>query len=106
MTITRIWRGWTEPRDADAYEALLSEIIVPGITARDIAGHRATTILRRLDSDADEVEFMTVMTFDDWTAVEEFAGGDGRASVVPDAARKLLKRFDLHSAHYEQRAEH
>ena len=49
---------------------------------------------------------MTIMTFDDWQAVETFAGGDGRGSVVPDAARALLVRFDDHSAHYELRGSH
>ena len=104
MPIKRVWRGWTEPGQADAYETLLKDTIVPGITARNIAGHRSTEVLRRLDADHDEVEFMTIMTFDDWAAVETFAGGDGRASVVPESARQLLKRFDEHSAHYEQRA--
>jgi antibiotic biosynthesis monooxygenase (ABM) superfamily enzyme len=104
--IKRIWRGWTEPEHADAYEALLNKTIVPGITARNIAGHQSTVIFRRLDPDTDEVEFMTVMSFDDWAAVEAFAGGDARASVVPDSARQFLKRFDEHSTHYEQRSEH
>jgi antibiotic biosynthesis monooxygenase (ABM) superfamily enzyme len=104
--IRRVWRGWTEPEQADAYETLLGETIVPGITARNIAGHRSAVILRRLDPASDEVEFMTVMTFDDWAAVETFTGGDASESVVPDSARQLLKRFDEHSAHYEQRGEH
>lgn len=48
-----------------------------------------------------EVEFITVMVFDDWEAVTVSAGGDGHASVVPASARKLLSRFDDHSQHYE-----
>jgi len=39
----------------------------------------------------------------DWSAVEEFAGpGPDRAvSVVPVAARQVLKRYGEHSRHYE-----
>ena len=46
------------------------------------------------------------MTFDDWDAVREFAGGDGIGSVVPPRARSLLSRFDEHSAHFELAGDH
>ena len=104
--IQRIWHGWTNPEDADAYSRLLDDEIVPGITARAIPGHRSTTILRSRDVESAEAEFVTVMTFDHWDAVREFAGGDGRGSVVPPAARALLSRYDEHSQHYEVVAEH
>jgi len=98
--ITRIWHGWTEKQNADAYQHLLREEISPGITARGIAGVGAPQALRR-DSGDDEVEFVTIMTFPDWAAVEAFAGPDRQAAVVPLAARRLLKRFDQQSRHYE-----
>ncbi len=101
--IKRLWRGWTRRADAEAYESLLRTKIVPGIAARAIEGHRSTEILRRLDPETDEIEFLTIMTFERWEDVAEFAGGDGRNSVVPDKARQLLARFDAHSAHYEVR---
>ncbi|WP_207943154.1 hypothetical protein [Actinomadura sp. KC345] len=41
------------------------------------------------------------MTFDDWAAVEAFAGTDPTAAVVPPAARAVLRRFDTESQHYE-----
>ena len=53
-----------------------------------------------------EVEFMTVMTFAGWSAVEAFAGASRTGSVVPPAARSLLKRFDEHSQHYDVAAHH
>lgn len=104
--IKRVWRGWTSVDSADEYQRLLDTTIVPGITARRIAGHRGTEILRERDPSGSEVEFMTIMTFDDWDAVREFAGGDGHGSVVPAQARALLSRFDEHSAHFDVVADH
>lgn len=97
--ITRIWHGWTSRRDADTYQHLVTDEIGPAIASRGIAGLRGPRLLRR-DSGDDEVEFVTIMTFADWAAVEAFAG-DRQAAVVPSAARLLLKRFDQQSAHYQ-----
>jgi hypothetical protein len=96
--ILRIWRGWTTKDRANAYETLLNGTIAPAIMQRGIAGLRDLSVFR---NDGDEVEFLTVMTFDDWDAVAEFAGPDPTASVVPPAARAVLARFDEHSRHYE-----
>jgi len=104
--IIRIWHGWTTPDNADAYEHLLNTTIVPSIMAKGIAGLDGLDILRRTDGDEDEVEFITVMTFSDWPAVETFAGPDRTGSVVPPTARAVLKRFDDHSQHYEVAARH
>jgi hypothetical protein len=97
--IRRLWYGWTTPENADAYERLLREKIFPGIQARDIAGLHELEAWRR--NAGDEVEFATVMAFDDLAAVTEFTGGDHGESVVPAAARRLLSRFDEHSRHYD-----
>lgn len=99
--ITRIWHGWTEPQLADDYQQLLDTEIVPAIIGRAIAGLRRVDVLRRCEPTGDEVEFVTVMTFDDWSAVEAFAGRRVTDSVVPAAARPLLRRFDEHSQHYD-----
>jgi len=45
--ITRTWRGWTTPSNADAYETLLRETILPGIAARGIDGYHGAHLLRR-----------------------------------------------------------
>ena len=102
--IVRIWHGWTSPADADAYQELLDSTIAPGIMAKSIPGLRGLDVLRR--SSEEEVEFITVMTFDDWQAVEGFAGPEKTGSVVPPAARQLLVRYDAHSQHYETVARH
>lgn len=99
--ILRLWYGWT-PRDAaDAYQRLLDEEIVPGILARQIDGLRDVRVLRHRAHGDSEVEFVTIMQFDNWEAVERFAGPGGTTSVVPVAARRLLSRFDDHSQHYD-----
>ena len=101
--ISRIWHGWTTPENADTYEALLKSEIFVGIGERNIAGYRGIQLFRRsLES---EVEFITVMWFDDLQAVREFAGADYEVAVVPPKARAVLAHFDARSQHYEVRAE-
>ncbi len=99
MAIKRIWHGWTTPENAVAYEALLRDEVFPGIEAKKIPGYRGIELLRR-DRD-DEVEFVTIMTFDSIQNVIDFQGPDYRRCYVPDAAQKVLKRWDQTSDHYE-----
>jgi heme-degrading monooxygenase HmoA len=101
--ISRIWHGWTTPENADTYETLLKEEIFPGIHDRGMGGYRSIQLFRR--DVGDEVEFVTVMWFDDLDAVHEFAGEDYEVAVVPPKARQVLSRFDERSQHYEVRAE-
>ena len=97
--ITRVWRGWTTPEHADAYEALLVDEIIPGIAARNVPGFLDISLGRR-DVDG-EVEFITIMWFDSIDSVRGFAGDQYEVAVVPAAARAVLARFDERSAHYE-----
>ena len=97
--IARIWRGWTPPANADAYEALLRDEAFPWILDRNIAGFRGIDLLRR--NDGEEIEFIANMTFDSLAAIEAFAGPERTACVVLPKARALLTRFDAHSSHYE-----
>ena len=104
--IVRLWYGWTVPDYADAYEELLNQTIVPGIIARDIAGLQSVEVVRSREVTDGEVEFVTVMRFDDWAAVEVFAGSGGTGSVVPPEAQLLLSRFESHSRHYDSAGFH
>lgn len=97
--IQRIWHGWTEPENADAYEELLRREVLPGIEARGVPGYGGASVLRR-DTD-DEVEFMTTLRFATLDAVRTFAGEDHEASYVPAAARALLSRWEQRAAHYD-----
>ena len=99
MAIKRIWHGWTTPANAAAYEDLLRAEVFPGIEAKKIPGYRGIELLR-LDRD-DEVEFITIMTFDSIQNVIDFQGPDYQRCYVPDAAREVLKRWDQTSEHYE-----
>jgi heme-degrading monooxygenase HmoA len=101
--ISRIWHGWTNPVNADTYEALLKEEIFAGILGRRIRGFKNIQLLRR--KAGKEVEFVTIMQFDSLDAVREFAGEDYEAAVVPAKARAVLSRFDHRSQHYEIREE-
>jgi heme-degrading monooxygenase HmoA len=96
--IARLWHGWAEPRNADAYEALLRAEVLPGIGAR-VGGFRGAYLLRH--EDGAEVEFVTLTLWDSLEAVREFAGADYEAAVVPPEARRLLSRFDERAVHYE-----
>ena len=101
MAIKRVWHGWTTPENADVYEKLLREEVFPGIEAKQIPGYRQIELWRR--EHGNEVEFVTVMTFDSLQSVIDFQGENYERAYVPDAAQKVLKRWDDLSAHYETR---
>ena len=97
----RIWHGYTTPENADAYENLLKAEIFRGIESKSIPGFKGIELLRR--PLGDEVEFITMMRFASLDDVKAFTGEDYEVAYVPDAARKVLKRFDARSQHYELR---
>jgi heme-degrading monooxygenase HmoA len=80
---------------------LLREEIFPGIAAKEVAGYRSIQLFRR--SLENETEFVTIMWFDNWESVKRFAGENFEEAYVPPQARKVLKRFDDRSQHYEIR---
>jgi heme-degrading monooxygenase HmoA len=97
--IARIWRGYTNHENENAYETLLRHEIFTGIANRNIEGYKKIQLLRRNIND--EVEFITIMWFESIEAIKIFAGEDYEKAVVPDKAKTLLKRFDKISQHYE-----
>ena len=97
--ISRVWHGWTNPENADAYEELLRTEIFTNIAKQSILGFRGIHLLRREVDDG--VEFVTIMWFDTLDAVRAFAGEEYEVAVVPHEARQLLSRFDELSAHYQ-----
>jgi hypothetical protein len=97
--ICRLWHGWTTPENADAYESVVRETVIPGIEAMRIAGFLHIDLMRR--DAGNEVEFVTVMWFDSIESVRVFVGDDYEVSHVPAPAQAVLKRFDNRSTHYE-----
>jgi hypothetical protein len=97
--ISRVWRGWTTPANADRYQQLLLTTIFPGIQKRGVSGYRGIDLHRRTNGPT--VEFMTVMFFDSMAAVRAFAGEEYETAVVPPTARELLADFDSSSQHFE-----
>lgn len=97
--ICRLWRGWTSPANAAAYEAVVRGEVIPGIEARAIPGFLHIDLMRR--ETGEEVEFQTLMWFDSLESIRAFMGEDYAASHVPAAARAVLSRFDERAAHYE-----
>jgi heme-degrading monooxygenase HmoA len=97
--IARIWRGWTTPENADTYQQVVSQEVLPGIAARNLDGYHGAYLLRR-DLEG-EVEFATIMLFDSLEQVRAFAGEDYETAYVPPRAQAVLARFDERSAHYD-----
>ena len=62
MAIKRIWHGWTTPDNADRYRKLLHDEVFPGIEAKKVPGYLGIELFRR--DLGDEVEFVTIMTFE------------------------------------------
>ena len=99
MAIKRVWHGWTTPENADKYQDLLHDDVFPGIEAKKIPGYQSIELLRR--NLGDEVEFVTIMTFESLQNVIDFQGEDYKRCYVPEIAKLVLKRWDQESAHYE-----
>ncbi len=97
--ICRLWRGRTSPDNADAYERIVRGEVISGIEERGIPGFRHIDLMRR--DLGGEIEFQTLMWFDDLDAIKAFMGEDFSVSHVPLEARALLNSFDDRAAHYE-----
>jgi len=99
MTIKRIWHGWTTNDNADKYQSILQKEVIPGIETKKIPGFKKIEILRI--ELKDEVEFITIMTFESLQNVIAFQGENYKKCYVPDVAQKVLKRWDLEVLHYD-----
>ena len=99
MAVKRVWHGWTTLENANDYRSLLYEKVFPEIEAKNISGYLSIELLRR--DHKDEVEFITIMTFQSLKSVIDFQGEDYERCYVPEAAQKILKRWDKFSSHYE-----
>lgn len=97
--ISRIWHGYTTAENADRYQSIVTGEVIPGILAMKIPGFKKIELFRKaLDT---EVEFITVMWFQNIDSVRAFMGEDFAQSHVPPRAREVLSRFDARAQHYD-----
>ena len=98
--IARHWRGWTALNDADNYENLMKDKVLPGL--KDIEGYKGGYVLR--SSGPSEVEFVVINFFDSLEAVRRFAGSNCTAAVFEPEAKRLPIKAEPVAMHYEVRA--
>ena len=97
--IARHWRGWTDPGNANAYEQLLQQTVLPGL--KQLEGYVGGYLLRH--DGTDEVEFVVLNFFESLEAVKRFAGDDYTVAVFEPEAKALLSRIEPVGTHYEVR---
>jgi hypothetical protein len=98
--IARHWRGWTQVQNADAYERLLKQNVLPSL--KQVEGYRGGYILR--NDGPQEVEFVVLNFFDSLEAVKRFAGPEYTIPVFEPEARALLCKIEPVAMRYEVRA--
>tara|TARA_R110000850_G_scaffold240554_1_gene365085 strand:+ start:605 stop:907 length:303 start_codon:yes stop_codon:yes gene_type:complete len=96
--IARIWKGWTTPDNASAYEELFRNIVLPKVT-HGVSGYISTNLLRR--EDGEEVEFTTIFWFESLEAVKNFAGSSYQQAVVPDQVKELMSHYEKTVLHHD-----
>ena len=100
--IRRIWRGYTRPENADAYEHLLDTLMFPAFEGMRMPGYRGMELLRR-QTNEEEIEFIWVMNFDSSKDLSPLRAEANDPVSVPHAAQKLLIRWDERASFYEMR---
>lgn len=95
--ITRLWRGWTATKNADAYERFLLTELFPEM--RKIPGFSGADVLRC--DEHGEVGFVTLTRFETLDAIRAFAGEEYETPVLEPTARALLSRYDPRAQHFE-----
>ena len=95
--ITRLWRGWTAPENANTYQQFLLSELFPSM--RSIPGFRGADVLSRLESD--EVAFVTLTRFESFDDIRKFAGHDYEVPVLEPQALALLSHYDERALHFE-----
>jgi heme-degrading monooxygenase HmoA len=73
--------------------------VIPGIEAKKIPGINKFEVLRV--ELPEEIEFVTIITFESLQSVIAFQGDNYKKAYVPDAAQMVLTRWDLEIPHYE-----
>ena len=94
--VARVWRGYTRPENAEAFERFLKDDVFPDFE-RNLQGYQGGQLLKR--NVGNEVEFMTVMWFDSLDFIKLFAGVDYETAHIDPKVKNLLVRYDAKSLH-------
>lgn len=97
--IARHWKGWTKRENADAYEELLREKVLPDL--RKDSDYRGGYVFR--SDGQEETEFVVVNLFDSIEGVRRFAGDNYTVATFEPEAKLLLSRMETSAMHYEVR---
>lgn len=81
---------------------MLKPELLPGVSRKQ--GYRGSHLLRR--DLGNEIEFITILLFDNLDDIKALAGPNFETAVVPVERRRLLTRYDLKARHYELKASH
>lgn len=95
--IVRIWKGWANPAQSEAYPAHFHRAVLPDLRATE--GFLGAQLLR---SDLPgQIEFMVITRWASLDAIRAFAGETLDKAVVEPGAVAALERFDETVLHYE-----
>ena len=95
--IARHWRGLVKSDRAAEYEEHLRSETFPALER--IQGFLGADILKRgLESG---IEFLVITRWKSIESIEQFAGADAEAAVVPPKAQAMMINYDQRARHYE-----
>jgi len=94
--IARLWRGFTSPAGATAYEAIFRTSVRSHLESVD--GFCGAHLLR--NASATEVEFFALTFFASIDSVRSFTGPDVERAVVSAQAREVLTHFEARATNY------
>ena len=99
--IARLWHGWTKPEDAEHYENLIRNVVFADIEKKNIPGYKGMQLLRK--DRENEVEFISMMWFEELENISSFVGEDYETAHVPEICKAVLIRFEERVDHFEIR---
>lgn len=95
--IARHWRGLVKPDRAADYEEHLRAETFPGL--EKLHGFLGGDVLKRNVERG--VEFLVITRWESAKSIEQFAGADAEAAVVPPKAQAMMIEYDRRARHYE-----
>src|SRR5262245_18806847 len=95
--ISRHWKGVAKPEEAENYIAHLRSDTFPKLST--IPGFLHASILRRAISRG--VEFLIITDWKSMEAIQEFAGENLEAAVVPPVVQAMMIEYEKEVRHYE-----